>query len=397
MSKQKGKKKKGFKHWVGKAHLWLGLASGLIVLLLSVTGCIYVFSQEINGAIRKDEIYVPEVKETRLPVSQLWNETQKTLGDSIIINRVDVFNNPEKSVRFFCYKAAAQKNSIFYFRNIDYYYTVYTDPYTGKVLGIYDEKKDFFNTIKMLHWSLLLETEIGQPVVGWATFIFVIMLITGIILWWPKNKAARKQRFKFQWKDTTQWRRKNYDIHNILGFYISTIAVIIAFTGMVWAFTWFQAIVYVAGSQSITPPEVKREQSVFREKSDKDAAFDIASQITRERHNTAGAFGLSKAADSTGVISAYVQQYEGTYYVNHQLQFDQYTGKLLNERLHDEKNFGEKLITANYDIHVGAILGIPGKIIAFIASFFSGLLPITGFVIWWGRKNKKAKPVKAKK
>lgn len=396
MSKQKGKKKKGFKHWVGKAHLWLGLASGLIVLLLSVTGCIYVFSQEINGAIRKDEIYVPEVKQTRLPVSQLWNETQKTLGDSIKINRVDIFNNPEKSVRFFCYKGAAEKNSIFYFRNIDYYYTVYTDPYTGKVLGIYDEKKDFFNIIKMLHWSLLLETEIGQPVVGWATFIFVIMLITGIILWWPKNKAARKQRFKFQWKETTQWRRKNYDIHNILGFYISTIAVIIAFTGMVWAFTWFQAIVYVAGSQSLTPPEVKREQSVFVEKSDKNAALDIASEITRQRHTTADAFGLSKAADSTGVVNAYVQQYEGVYYVNHQLQFDQYTGKLLNERLHDEKNFGEKLITANYDIHVGAILGIPGKIIAFIASFISGLLPITGFLIWWGRKNKKAKSPKAK-
>jgi uncharacterized iron-regulated membrane protein len=70
------------------------------------------------------------------------------------------------------------------------------------------------------------------------------------------------------------------------------------------------------------------------------------------------------------------------------MQFDQYTGRFLAEKNHKDKNFGEKLITANYDIHVGAILGLPGKILAFIASFICGMLPVTGFIIWWGRRNK---------
>ena len=43
----------------------------------------------------------------------------------------------------------------------------------------------------------------------------------------------------------------------------------------------------------------------------------------------------------------------------------------------------------NYDIHVGAIGGILGKIIAFIASLVIASLPLTGFLIWWGRKKKK--------
>lgn len=389
MGKKKDKKKT-LKHWIGQVHLWLGLTSGLIVLLMSITGCIYVFSQEISDWQRKDELYVPEVKAERLPISTIWKETFKVVGDSIELNDVHVYNDPKRSVEFHCYKAAENPDSIWYFGTIDYYYHIYVDPYTGKILGIYDQEKDFFNIVKMLHWSLLLDTPIGQQITGWSTFIFVIMLITGIILWWPKNKAARKQRFWFQWKDSTKWRRKNYDLHNILGFYIASIAIIIAFTGMVWAFTWFQAIVYVAGSQSITPPEVVTKTSVISD-GNKDAALDKAYDITKVKYKDADAFSLGKPADTakTGVIDAYVQQYPGKYYVYHQLQFDQYTGKLLHVRNHDEKNFGEKLITANYDIHVGAILGIPGKIIAFIASFVCMLLPISGFLIWYGRTFKK--------
>ncbi len=390
MTKKKNKKKKGFKHWVGKIHLWLGLASGLMVLLLSVTGCIYVFSQEIVAWQRSGEMYVSEVKGEKLPVSTIWNKTLAAVGDTIALGDVHVYKDPKKSYEFHCYKASNNPDAIWYFDTIDYYYHIYVDPYTGEVLGIYDEKKDFFNIVKMLHWSLLFKTEIGQPIVGWSTFIFVVMLISGIILWWPKNKAARKQRFKFQWKPTTKWRRKNYDLHNILGFYIATVAIIIAFTGMVWAFTWFQAIVYVAGSQTTVPPEQIVKQSEATD-GDTDKALDIASSYVQKNYSDADAFSIGKAEEKTGAINVYVQQYPGKYYVYHQLQFDQYTGKLLHARNHDEKNFGEKLITANYDIHVGAILGIPGKIIAFIASFICGMLPVTGFLIWWGRRNKKTK------
>jgi uncharacterized iron-regulated membrane protein len=42
----------------------------------------------------------------------------------------------------------------------------------------------------------------------------------------------------------------------------------------------------------------------------------------------------------------------------------------------------------NYDIHVGAILGFPGKVLAFLASLIAASLPVTGFMIWWGRRKK---------
>lgn len=371
----------------------LGLASGLIVLLLGITGCIFVFSQEITNAQRADAMYVTEVKPAAIPVSQLWKQAQAQIDSSLTITNVTVYNDPKQSVVFHCYKFGGE--NLFYYDNIDQYYSVYTDQYTGKVIRVYDEELDFFVFIKALHWSLLMKDSIGQTITGWSTFIFVIMLISGIILWWPKNKAARKQRLWFQWKDTTKWRRKNYDLHNILGFYIATVAIIVAFTGMVWAFRWFYTTVYVVGSLSITPPEQLASKSIPAQ-TDKDAAYDLAFANVKKLHPTADSFSSGKPAANDAPVDIYIGQNAGTYWQSHQAQFDQYTGKFLAQRLHTDKNFGEQLLTANYDIHVGAILGIPGKILAFIVSFVAAMLPVTGFMIWRGR-NKKTPKTAAKK
>lgn len=378
------KKKNKFKKLIGKIHLWLGLSSGLIVFIVALTGCIYVFSQEFTNIFRKNEMYV-EQQEKAIPISKLWENTQSQLDSTFQISWVNVYNNPKKSYVFYAYKG--NENAITYFESIDYYKSIYVNPYTGKILRIYDEELDFFNIIKMLHWGLLLKTEYGQPIVGYSTLIFVIMLITGFILWWPKNKNTRKQRFLFQWKNTTKWKRKNYDLHNILGFYVGSAAIIIALTGLVWAFSWFQAIVYVVGAGTTTPPDLSQAKSTYIESS-KVVALNLALEQTKEKYTNANGFRISPAIDSTGIINVYVQQYDDLYYVNHNLQFDKYSGKLLKERIHKNKNFGEKLINANYDIHVGAILGIPGKIIAFIVSLICASLPLTGFFIWWGRKRK---------
>ena len=54
----------------------------------------------------------------------------------------------------------------------------------------------------------------------------------------------------------------------------------------------------------------------------------------------------------------------------------------------EEASIGDKVMRINYDLHVGAIAGLPGKIFAFLLSAIIGSLPITGTLIWWGRKKK---------
>jgi uncharacterized iron-regulated membrane protein len=66
-----------------------------------------------------------------------------------------------------------------------------------------------------------------------------------------------------------------------------------------------------------------------------------------------------------------------------------YTGDVITENLFDNKNNGERVIDANLNIHTGSILGVAGKILAFIVGLIATSLPITGFYIWWGRKKKR--------
>jgi len=59
-----------------------------------------------------------------------------------------------------------------------------------------------------------------------------------------------------------------------------------------------------------------------------------------------------------------------------------------------DANAADKLLRMNYDIHTGAIIGLPGKVLAFCASLLCASLPITGFYIWWGRRKKDRREAK---
>jgi len=91
-------------------------------------------------------------------------------------------------------------------------------------------------------------------------------------------------------------------------------------------------------------------------------------------------------------FSVYVRQLSYSYHNSHSLIFDENSGELLHVHGQKDKNFGEKVVGANYDIHVGSILGIWTKILAFIISLICASLPVTGFLVWYGRR-KKNRPV----
>ena len=387
----KKNKKSRFRRISDWLHLWLGIGAGLIVFIVALTGCIFVFQVEINEWIHHDEVFVsPPKNAATLPLSELQKRAETALGKGKKIGFISTYKSPHRAWEFGTYKAG-NPDAFFYFDSVDYYDMVLINPYTGKVNLIIDYKYEFFSVVKMIHWSLLINHPIGQQIVGWSTIIFVILLITGMIMWWPKNlkKSNFDKSFKIKW--TAKFKRLNYDLHNVLGFYAMFITLILALTGMVWAFQWFQSTVYVVASGSTTPPAVK----TFKSDSTKTSLtnpFDIAFHTAQKELAGADKIGMSPAGDKEGVIYANGYRSEETYYDSDDLQFDQYTGKLLDNRNHTSKNAGERLIGMNYDIHVGAILGLTGKIIAFFASLIAASLPITGIIIWLGKKKKSKKP-----
>ncbi|QHS61035.1 PepSY-associated TM helix domain-containing protein [Chitinophaga agri] len=373
-------------------HLWLGLASGIIVLIVSVTGCLFVFQKEISEWVHHDTMFVTPLPQATLPVSVLQEKAQTALGKEFPIKGTYAYQDRDRAWEFMTY-AQGDEHAWTIFGTTAYYKIAYVNPYTGAVTTVRDMKKDFFVIVKYMHWSLLLNDKVGQPIVGWSTFIFVILLITGLILWWPKkwNKKSREQSFKIKWSG--KFKRINYDLHNVLGFYAMTVALVIALTGMVWAFKWFQTTVYVVASRSVTPPQHKQVTSDTLALPLADIhPVDVAYTAAVKQFPTAKRIGIwGSGPENTATLRLSVYWGKETFYDRDDLQFDKHSGKLLLHETSKDRNAGEKLIGMNYDIHVGAIAGLPGKILAFFASLICASLPVTGFLVWWnkGKKEKK--------
>jgi uncharacterized iron-regulated membrane protein len=214
-------------------HLWLGLISGLVVVIVSLTGCVYVFQKEIQEATQPYR-YVKE------------DHSQKMLSPTVLRSISDKALPGKKihSVEYGGPTSAAK--AIYYNYDPEYYYLVYMNPYTGNVLKVKNMDRDFFNIILQGHYYLWLPAQVGKPVVAISTLIFVVLLITGIVLWWPRSRVHLKQSLTLKWN--TGWKRRNYDLHNVPGFYIFFLGLILALTGLVWGFQWFANSVYWTAS-----------------------------------------------------------------------------------------------------------------------------------------------------
>lgn len=407
MQKKKLHKKKPgfFKKTAAKLHLWFGLSVGAIVFVISITGALYVFKDEIESITRKEVIHHGEInisKKQVLPMPEMEKLVNAQVLEKYPVHWVDIPIDKSLSYRFHYYESNPDPKVWNYFQELVVYKTAYVNPFTGKVLAVYDEKNGFFNIVKMIHWSFLLKQDWGTYVVGIPTLIFLVMLITGIILWWPKNKAARKQRFWFRWKNIKNWKRKNYDLHNILGFYASFIALIVTITGLFYAFFAIQALIYFTFSGGKTAlPDFSQYATKAPKENKNDSTWDKIGKKVETLYPKAYSYSLDLGHEHLDdhehpYFAVYVKHLDYAYYKSSEAIFDENSGEFLHAHNPKDKNFGEKAVAANYDIHVGAIFGIWSKILAFISSLICASLPITGFLVWWGRRKKNKKPTSKK-
>jgi len=281
---------------------------------------------------------------------------------------------------------------------------VFINPYTGEFIKkqqtLGTGNFDFFRFIIDGHRALWLPYEIGRPIVGVATLIFIFLLISGLVMWWPKNlkKGNRKKSFNIKWKGT--FKRVNYDLHNVLGFYSLLLALVIGVTGLVWSFEWFEdSLYYVTSGGEENPghhhPHSDTSQSHLA-KNDTVAVLDRAWYKTlAQEPDVQGMYMSPTIKDKDDAIEIVAYQNHGSYYNKNEYFYDQYTLEQFDVKgaRFTEADFADQLVSLNYDIHIGAALGLPGKILAFFISLICASLPITGFLVWWNKKKKGKKVV----
>ncbi|MCF6401401.1 PepSY domain-containing protein [Chitinophaga filiformis] len=369
----------------GWLHLWLGIASGIVVLVVAGTGSLLVFEEELEHVFQSSFFYVEVPANTsRQPLDNLTAYVQRE-NPKYRVGNILVEPEADRSVVYLLRKGKGNK----VLKNQLY---VAVNPYTGKIIESIPGNKRFFSVVLQLHRYLCIG-ETGKFITGISCSIFTILILTGLILWWPKRNN-RKQRLSVKWN--ASFKRLNWDLHAVFGFYVHIILLIIALTGLVWSYKWMNNLLYIAfdgntKQQKIVPPAslaVKNTGIAYLEK---------IVNTTNTRLPYEGAITIRFAENDSTSIAASKENRARHGNVSDFLYFQAGTGELIKERLYDNESNGTIARRWVYPLHRGTLYGWPTQILALIAALVATTLPISGFLIWMGRKKKKKKPeLKAK-
>lgn len=373
----------------GWLHLWLGLVSGVVVVILGLTGCLYAFEKELKDLLYHQRLYVEPHPGPALPITRLMDIAQKTLGEDKPIVRIEI---PQGPGRTYIFRATrTNPENVFYWNYYAYYRKVYINPYNGTVVAIENTKTDFFQLVFSLHTQLWMGDTVGHAITGYAVLLFVILLVTGMILWWPKKWKSPKLKQYFTIKWHGKFKRVNYDLHRTLGLYAFILLLIMAISGLVWSFEWMDnSVQFVANGGSLPGKEVLPTSDTTQ--AQQPLVFDKiwTHALGAAAHAKSFLFVLPTA--KTGTVNVFAYQTGNNHYERIKYSYDRRTGNLVKAGSFDDLDRAARLKLLNYDIHTGTVLSLAGKILAFCASLIAASLPVTGFIIWrrLGKRQKQA-------
>lgn len=211
-----------------KFHLWVSVPFGIVITITCFTGALLVFEKEITALCVGDITVVTPVGEP-LPVSVIADKVDATLPADVDVKGVVVSSSPDEAYRV---NLSKPKKA-----------AVYVNQYTGEVIGK-DERLPFFRTVFRLHRWLMDsnpgEGKVfwGKMIVGASTLAFVVILLTGLVIWWPRNRKMLGNRLQIALKKGKN--RFWYDLHVAGGFYAMLLLLVMALTGLTWSFEWYR-------------------------------------------------------------------------------------------------------------------------------------------------------------
>jgi uncharacterized iron-regulated membrane protein len=193
--------------WLRRAlfqiHLWTGLALGLYVVMLSITGSALVYRNELDRFFATPRPTF-DPKATRLTSDQLRAIAEKLYPGYTITRVGDRITRRNPTIEVWLERGADKKERLF-------------NPYTGADLGDSVTQGEYFVLwLARLHDELLFDRT-GKYWNGALSAVFTLTVFTGLVVWWP-GVSRWKRSLGVKW--SSGWKRFNWDLHSALGFWL---------------------------------------------------------------------------------------------------------------------------------------------------------------------------------
>jgi uncharacterized iron-regulated membrane protein len=383
-------------------HLSAGVVAGSVVFVMSVTGVLLAFERQIMTFAERHThtIQRPASDAPRLGLDVLVAKAHAAVSDRTV-SGITLRASPTQAVVI----------------NFGRDRAVFVDPYTGAVLGEGAKAlRAFFHMVTDWHRWLGREGEsrdTGRAITGACNAAFVVLVVTGFYLWWPRRWTRRVLRLALAPSFTLRGRSRNWNWHNTAGFWSAPVLLCITLTGLVMSYQWANDLLYtLTGNEPPPPQRVSFSRPVDGRAQRRPGNEGRSVGEQQGRPGEAGEPGATlQRASFEMLFAAAVQQaphwrlislrlpQRGTAHMTviieeapslhpaprSTLTLDARTVAVVKWEPYAGYNLGRKIRSWVRPVHTGEAGGLIGQIVAALASVGATVLVWTGLSLAWRR------------
>lgn len=364
-------------------HFGLGLGAGLMILALAASGALLTLESPLTAALEARQRRLPGVAPgSRLALEPLLVKVQAAQPE-LRITGVRVAADPSRALELS--RARGQ--------------VLYVDPYTGRVLGAgAPELRAAFRWLQ--DWHRWLDTTgpwraYGRALTGAGTLALGLLALSGAVLWWPTRVTRATLGRKVLPQPGLRGRPRNFNWHNVAGFWSAWPLLLIVGTGAVMAYPWADALLNRAVGGAPVPARAERAPRSPEPGARGDAGVLSAATtrgldacLERAQLQVAGWRTLSWRwpTPDDGRLSLSIESGDGTRPDGRgQLTFDRSSGTVLRWEPFAERDAGRRARAWARALHTGEAGGVLGQILAASSACVACLLVWTGWALAWTR------------
>jgi len=376
--------KTSFYNTVWRWHFYAGLFCIPFVIWLALTGSIYLWRPQIEAWLDRPYDHLATSGPVTAPEAQVAAAVHAVPGSSL--HKYILPQAPDQAVRILVTKSGVDTR-------------VYVDPRTLAVLKTITEEKRPLRMIFHLHGELLAGA-IGSYLVEIAACWAIVMLLTGLYLWWPRGGAGLAGTIYPRLRSGSRlfWR----DLHATTGIWVSLFALALILTGLPWAKGWGT---YLGEIRNLTgtkggpvdwtiggKPAMADGMGDMHEGHEKMAMAHVMlrpgelSRVVAAARPLAIAPPVQLMVPKTMGAPWSIESDAADRPLRSDAKIDRATGRVLSRTYFTQRHWIDRMIGYGVAGHEGALFGIANQILGTLTALFLIMLAVSGAVMWWRRR-----------
>jgi len=356
-----------FKRILFRIHWICGLAAGIVLAVVGVTGALIGFEAEFLKLLN--------------PAMHVSAEGRGVPKTPDVLTAAARIAYPDSTPRGITWEGDDEPVTIRMAQGRERGVQVAVDPYTGAVLGV-PRGTGFFEGAEQLHRSLAAGP-VGKQIVGASTAMLIVLALSGLYLRWLRRPRSLSAWFRFDF--SLSGRAFMWRLHAVAGTWLLLFYLLAALTGLWWSYDFYRAAVNrIAG---VTTPARRPPQTGETPPLPIDRAWlAFRNAVPDATRATVALSGKTDAPLEIRYLTA-TSPHDRAFST---LKVDAASGEIAAREPYAELPRGRRFVSSIFPLHSGSFFGTPGRVLVALAALLMPFFAVTGIWLWMLRRRSEA-------